>query len=91
MRDLFEHFNAALLIYDEGLAKDDQALAGALWRVMLTCDTETLDIRRLRTLVHYVRRNIAYLDNVQYDDLLKENALIWHPLKESIKATEDHI
>ncbi|XP_022673295.1 ubiquinol-cytochrome-c reductase complex assembly factor 1-like isoform X1 [Varroa destructor] len=86
VNDLSEHFYAALCIYDEGLNRDDQALAGSLWRVLLTCDPDLQDFKQIRTLVHYVRRNVAYLDSLPHELFIKEGNLEWKPLEESIRA-----
>ncbi|CAN7998222.1 unnamed protein product, partial [Ixodes hexagonus] len=57
LQNLCDHFNAALLLYDEACYfGDDKALAGSLWRVMLMCEGN--DPLALETLVCYVRRQV---------------------------------
>ncbi|KAM7302533.1 ubiquinol-cytochrome-c reductase complex assembly factor 1 isoform X1 [Ixodes scapularis] len=80
LQDLCDHFNAALLLYDEGAQGDDKALAGALWRVMLMCEGN--DPSALETLVCYVRRQMHRLDGMTIDEFTKEDNLSWTPLLE---------
>ncbi|XP_077558495.1 ubiquinol-cytochrome c reductase complex assembly factor 1 isoform X1 [Haemaphysalis longicornis] len=82
LRDLSDHFNAMLLLYDEALQGDDKALAGALWRVLLLC--EGRDPRVLETLVHYVRKQIHMLDKMTLEDFLRERSITWTPLMDCV-------
>lgn len=80
VHDLCDHFNAALVLYDEGAQGDDKTLAGALWRVMLMCEGN--DPLALETLVCYVRRQMHRLDGMTLDEFMKEDNLSWTPLLE---------
>ncbi|XP_065288747.1 ubiquinol-cytochrome-c reductase complex assembly factor 1 [Dermacentor albipictus] len=75
---LSDHFNAMLLLYDEGLQGDDKALASALWRVFLMC--EGREPVALETLVHYVRKQIHMLDKMTLDQFIAEHSISWTPL-----------
>lgn len=77
---LSDHFNAMLLLYDEGLQGDDKALANALWRVLLMCGGR--DPVALETLVHYVRKQVHMLDKMTLDQFLEEYSISWSPLLE---------
>lgn len=78
LADLSDHFNAMLMLYDEGLQGDDKTLANALWRVLLTC--EGRDPVALETLVHYVRKQVNMLDKMTLDQFLTEYNVSWTPL-----------
>ncbi|KAK8760613.1 hypothetical protein V5799_028120 [Amblyomma americanum] len=87
LADLHDHFNAMLLLYDEGLQGDDKALAGALWRVLLMCEGE--DPVALETLVHYVRKQVNMLDKMTLDEFIKERNISWTPLLDC-ESKEQH-
>jgi cytochrome b pre-mRNA-processing protein 3 len=53
---LSQQFQAALITYDEGLASDDKALAGALWRRFF--GRKCGDYQQLEELVKYVRKQV---------------------------------
>lgn len=78
MADLHDHFNAMLMLYDEGLQGDDKALASALWRVILMC--EGGDPVALEALVHYVRKQVNMLDKMTLDEFIRERNISWTPL-----------
>lgn len=82
LRDLSDHFNAMLVLYDEALQGDDKALAGALWRVLLLCGDR--DPRVLETLVHYVRKQVHMLDKMTLEDFLRERNITWSPLMDCV-------
>lgn len=78
MRDLSEHFQAALTIYDEGLQGSDKDLAGALWRVILGCQGSHPG--ELEALVHYVRNQVHKLDSMTFEEVTSEGKVVWPPL-----------
>ena len=80
---------AALLIYDEGMAGDDRALANALWRRFFLSmheiqegDTPLPDPEKLLLLVNYVRRVASYLDKMDGVDIIVRNKVEWPSLVE---------
>ncbi|XP_018573182.1 ubiquinol-cytochrome-c reductase complex assembly factor 1 [Anoplophora glabripennis] len=76
--ELSEQLQAALLSYDEGLQGDDIVLAGALWRRFYQLGV--VNPENLVTLVKYIRKQIALLDNMSKDQILTEKAIRWEPL-----------
>ncbi|XP_003743327.1 ubiquinol-cytochrome-c reductase complex assembly factor 1 [Galendromus occidentalis] len=85
--ELADHFKLMMFVYDEGLNKDDQLLAAALWRGLFHRDEKFTEFHHLRTLVHYVRSNVDHLDKVPIGKLYEFDGFTWKPLEESIKAT----
>ena len=81
MESLNEDFQAALLIYDEGILGNDQDLANAVWRRFFV-KTPDPDYEKIETLVRYIRRTMSVLDNTDLKSLLSKQ-IKWLPLKES--------
>ena len=54
--ELSEQFQAALVIYDEGILCDDIVLASAVWRRILS---RHCDARQLEAMVKYVRQMVS--------------------------------
>jgi len=79
--EISEQFNAALLIYDEGMLGDDKALANAIWRRFFLCRADP-DAEKLEMLVSYVRRTLSLLDDVPLNQLVVKQDFRWLPLKE---------
>lgn len=79
IHDLSEHFQAALLTYDEGLLGDDKVLASALWRRFFS--KQCYDAEQLEHMVCYVRKQMHQFDNLSTADFLKRN-FKWLSLKE---------
>ena len=79
--------NHCILFSSQGLNKDDQALACALWRGIFERNENFNDFHHLRTLVHYVRSNVKLLDDTPLLTLYVPDTLKWNPLEDSIKAT----
>lgn len=77
---LAEQFQAALIIYDEGLMSDDKILASALWRRFFEMKCE--DYSKLEKLVKYVRRISAQLDNMTREELLTKPNIDWKKIAE---------
>ena len=84
-----EEFQAALFIYDEGLASSDMALASALWRRFFMSmhelgedETPLPDPEKLLLLVDYVRRSAHYLDKLDAVDIIVRNNINWPKLIE---------
>ncbi|XP_037077781.1 ubiquinol-cytochrome-c reductase complex assembly factor 1-like [Pollicipes pollicipes] len=69
-----QHFQAALLGYDEGLT-EDRVLAGALWRRLFSSSGR--DATALEQTLAYVRRELARLDRLNRDDLLLHGRNSW--------------
>lgn len=75
-------FKAALVGYDEGLL-DDRILAGVLWRRMFVCRCD--DLTRLESLLAYVRRELARLDNLSaYKLFFVKSSMQWGSFKSSV-------
>lgn len=72
---LAEQFQAALIIYDEGLMSDDKILASALWRRFfeMKCD----DYTKLEKLVEYVRSMTLQLDSMTREELVMKPQIQW--------------
>jgi cytochrome b pre-mRNA-processing protein 3 len=68
-------FQAALLIYDLGLIGDDKELSNAIWRRFFSA--EEPDFEKIEILVSYIRRNMAYLDSLSFDDLIIKSKVNW--------------
>jgi cytochrome b pre-mRNA-processing protein 3 len=66
LKDVFVQWRGVLAAYDEGLAKNDAVLAGALWRNVFKA-TEDIDITKLAQIVSFMRRTLSGLDSM--DDL----------------------
>ena len=79
--EIAEQFNAALMVYDEGIVGDDKALANAIWRRFLNCRPDP-DAEKLEMLVRYVRRTMSKLDKTPLNKLVVETDFDWVPLKD---------
>lgn len=77
---LAEQFQAALIIYDEGLMSDDMILASALWRRF--CDMKCDDYSKLEKLVSYVRSTAQQLDNMTREELLTKPKIEWKTIRD---------
>ena len=53
IKNYYHEFNATLFSLDEGLLKDDKALAGALWRNIFGMDSK-MDPQIIELLLRYV-------------------------------------
>ncbi|EHL00459.1 putative protein CBP3, mitochondrial [Glarea lozoyensis 74030] len=65
--DVFVQWRGVLAAYDEGLAKNDAVLAGALWRNVFKA-SEDVDIVKLAMIVSFMRRTLNKLDAM--DDMM---------------------
>ncbi|XP_013774475.1 ubiquinol-cytochrome-c reductase complex assembly factor 1-like [Limulus polyphemus] len=81
-KELLSHFQASLFSYDEGLLSDDKILAAAIWRILFcySCTSPIL----LEELVHYVRKQVDYLDSQSSEAIITKGKLQWAPLSESL-------
>lgn len=70
LMDLSEQFQAALIIYDDGLQSNDKVLASSLWERLL--EKKCNDYRNLEEVVCYVRQNVHEYDSIKYEDILKD-------------------
>jgi len=81
--DLAEEFQTAMILYDYGTLVDDVALANALWKRFFLADEET-DPKKVELLVKYVRKTLAHLDEVNFDDITRgdttQEKISWFPL-----------
>lgn len=83
------HFKATLFAYDEGLLSDDTVLAGALWRNFFEMDCK--DVTHLENLVHYVRKQLQYLELQDSSSVIKDGLIKFLPLhgdEENVKRTK---
>lgn len=81
MTEMSTHSTAAFFSYDEGLLSDDRVLAGALWRRFFK-NYNNDDVKKLETLVEYVRKTVYHLDSVDSYLLLRTGKMSWLPLIE---------
>jgi cytochrome b pre-mRNA-processing protein 3 len=56
VREMSQHFQAALISYDEGLLSDDKVLAGAIWRRLF--NASYVDPIHLEAIVKYIRKTV---------------------------------
>ena len=75
---LEEEFRAFLFSFDEAALSSDTVLAGAIWRHIFL--QQDFDPRHMEVLVNYVRQNLAALDKMNKEDLLKKE-FKWIQLK----------
>ena len=68
LKDVFSHWRAVLLSYDEGIVKGDAVLATAVWRNVFA-SREDVDFEKLAQIVGYMRRELARLDQASDDDV----------------------
>jgi len=79
--EMAEQFNAAIMVYDEGIVGDDKTLANAIWRRFFNCRPDP-DAEKLEMLVRYVRRTMSELDKTPLNKLVVETDFEWVPLKD---------
>jgi cytochrome b pre-mRNA-processing protein 3 len=83
MADVFEQFQAALFLYDEGILGDDVRLANAVWRRLF--ESRLLeDPGQLEAVVAYVRKTVRALDSVPFDELVRNRKFKWLPTPKSL-------
>ena len=79
-----------MILYDYGTLVDDAALASALWKRFFLADEET-DPKKIELLVKYVRKTLAHLDNINFDDITrgdtKQDHVSWIRLDKLSKET----
>jgi cytochrome b pre-mRNA-processing protein 3 len=68
LKDMFSHWRAVLLSYDEGLMKGDAVLAAAVWRNLFG-GREDMDFEKLAQVVGYMRRELQRLDAATDDEV----------------------
>uniref|UniRef100_A0A0A9Z740 Ubiquinol-cytochrome c reductase complex chaperone CBP3 n=1 Tax=Lygus hesperus TaxID=30085 RepID=A0A0A9Z740_LYGHE len=73
--ELNEGFQAALVLYDEGLLSNDKILASALWRRFYNQDCKSA--HHLEAMIHYVRHSMQMLDSTELEDLIDGKKLHW--------------
>ncbi|KAF6212736.1 hypothetical protein GE061_010444, partial [Apolygus lucorum] len=73
--ELNEGFQAALVLYDEGLLSNDKVLASTLWRRFYNQDCKSA--HQLEALIHYVRQSMHMLDSTELEDLIDGKKLRW--------------
>lgn len=66
MKDMYLQWRGLLAAYDEGLAKGDAVLAGAIWRNLFK-GNEDVDIKALGQIVSFMRRSLHGLDKLPDD------------------------
>ncbi|KAJ1957752.1 Ubiquinol cytochrome-c reductase assembly protein Cbp3 [Dispira parvispora] len=67
LKELVAAFHGSILAFDEAMCRNDPYLAAALWRNLFK--TNHVRAKDLDYLVHYVRRQLAALDQVSEYDL----------------------
>lgn len=79
LKDMFIQWRGLLAAYDEGLAKGDAVLAGAVWRNVFKAN-EDVNIEGLATIVSYIRGMLHDLDQLKDEDIMLGGDLqFWSP------------
>lgn len=78
-RELNSMFYGLLFAYDEGLAKDDQVLAAAVWRNLFHASKATATLHDVTLVVEYIRRELAALEKFESDTMLKTGSIQFGP------------
>jgi len=86
IQELSERFKASLFAYDEGLMGDDKVLAGCVWRTLFekSCD----DAQHLDTVVRYIRKQVAHLDEMDSGVIQSAGIFTFLPLHETEESVE---
>lgn len=66
--ELNEGFQAALVLYDEGLLSNDKVLASAIWRRFYSQNCASA--HHLEAMVYYIRHSMHDLDSIELDELV---------------------
>ena len=69
LKDLFVQWRGLTAGYDEGIMKGDAVLAAAVWRNVFKGDEE-VDLRKLGTVVSYMRRCLNRLDGTAEEKIV---------------------
>jgi len=77
LQEIYGQSVAALFAYDEGALGDDKALAGALWRILFQKDCD--EPQKLAKMVHYVRKQQAFLDRQDSHTLMYHGVAFFLP------------
>ncbi|BES92268.1 Ubiquinol-cytochrome C chaperone [Nesidiocoris tenuis] len=81
--ELNQGFQAALVLYDEGLLSSDKVLACALWRRFFNRNCSSA--HQLELMVLYVRHTIRVLDSIELEDLVNDKRINWIPIEKAIE------
>ncbi len=82
LKDLFIQWRGLLAAYDEGLVKGDAVLAAAVWRNIFKANEE-VDVRKVATIVSYMRRVLNRLDALPDEDIAMGHITFGDPSKEA--------
>lgn len=78
LKDLFVQWRGLTAGYDEGLMKGDAVLAAAVWRNVFKGDEE-VDLRKLATIVSYMRRCLNRLDEAADENIVSGHVTFGDP------------
>jgi cytochrome b pre-mRNA-processing protein 3 len=81
LKDVFVQWRGVLAAYDEGLAKNDAVLAGALWRNVFKA-SEDVDIKKLAMIVSFMRRSLSALEKVPDEKVMMSEVWFGSPADE---------
>ncbi|XP_023725594.1 ubiquinol-cytochrome-c reductase complex assembly factor 1 isoform X1 [Cryptotermes secundus] len=84
IHELSQQFQAAIIAYDEGLLSKDTVLAGAVWRTFLQQDCN--DPENVECLVHYIRKQVKFLDEMARDEILLSPHITWIELPQKFST-----
>lgn len=82
LKDLFVQWRGLTAGYDEGIIKGDAVLAAAVWRNVFKGDEE-VDLRKLGTVVSYMRRYLNRLDGAADDHIVSGDVTFGDPGEEA--------
>ncbi|KAF4617030.1 hypothetical protein G7Y89_g15119 [Cudoniella acicularis] len=82
LKDMFIQWRGLLAAYDEGLARNDAVLAGAVWRNVFK-GNEEVDIKKLAQIVSYMRRTLAGMDSVDDQKFMTGQMIFGGPKDEA--------
>jgi cytochrome b pre-mRNA-processing protein 3 len=82
LKDLFIQWRGLLAAYDEGLMKGDAMLAAAVWRNVFKGDEE-VDVRKVATVVSYLRRTLKGLEGVPDETVQMGEVVFGDPGREA--------
>jgi cytochrome b pre-mRNA-processing protein 3 len=83
LKDLVVQWRGLLVAYDEGLVKGDAMLAAAVWRNVFKGEEE-VDVRKVATVVSYMRRTLKALEGVRDETVQTGEVVFGDPGREAV-------
>ncbi|XP_064636122.1 ubiquinol-cytochrome c reductase complex assembly factor 1-like [Lineus longissimus] len=78
IKEIGNHFQAALFAYDEGALGDDRVLGAAIWRIVF--EMQDVDPVLIELIVAYVRKQLKHLDGQLSENLLLKGQTTFLPI-----------